>query len=254
MRRLAGQVRGVFWHLQMAAATAGLLTTYQLVGMIGPMAAPTPQATARSTAATSLRDTLLDTATRLFRQQGYTATTVDEICSQAGATKGAFFHHFESKEAIAKECLVRWKQGVGALLAGVGALDADDPVDRVLGLLDFLIELFSDPQQIKSCLAGTTVQEVSETHPQLRDAANDCFVALKGHLQAMLDEACRSRRLKRDTESLATLWIAAMQGAFILCKASRDESVVADSLRHVRAYIATQLEAKPPATRRASKR
>jgi hypothetical protein len=70
----------------------------------------------------------------------------------------------------------------------------------------------------------------------------------------MLDEACRSRRLKRDTDSLATLWIAAMQGAFILCKASRDESVIPDSLRHVRAYIAMQLEVKPPVTRRASKR
>ncbi len=218
------------------------------------MTAPAPHRNARSAPATSLRDTLLDTATRLFRQQGFAATTVDEICSQAGATKGAFFHYFESKEAVAKECLVRWKQGFGAVLAGAGVFDEPDPVDRVLGLFDFLIGFFSDPKQLKSCLAGTTVQEVSETHPQLRDAANDCFVALKGHLQAMLDEACRSRRLKRDTDSLATLWMAAMQGAFVLCKASRDESVVPDSLRHVRAYIATQLEVKSPATRRANKR
>ncbi|MEX2113128.1 MAG: TetR/AcrR family transcriptional regulator [Pirellulales bacterium] len=204
--------------------------------------------------AANLRDALLETATGLFRQQGFIATTVDEICAQAGATKGAFFHHFKSKEALAEECLARWKQSFGSMIAGSPGVAAADPVDRVLAFFDFFIHVFSDPKQLKSCLAGTTVQEVSETHPRLREAANDCFVALKGHLQSLLDEACRSRRLKRDTDSLASLWIATMQGALVLCKASRDDSVVPASLRHVRAYIASQLEVKPPAPRRAAKR
>jgi TetR/AcrR family transcriptional repressor of nem operon len=206
-------------------------------------------------AAVPLRDTLLETASRLFRQQGFIATTVDEICAQSGATKGAFFHHFKSKEAVAEECLARWKQNFGAMLAASpGLAAASDPVDRVLAVLDFFIELFSDPKQLKSCLAGTTVQEVAETHPRLRDAANDCFTALQGRLKCLLDDACRSRRIKRDTESLAALWIATLQGALVLCKASRDERVIPGSLRHVRAYIASQLERTLPAARPLTKR
>jgi AcrR family transcriptional regulator len=42
-------------------------------------------------------------AIELARRNGYTATTVDEICTAAGLTKGAFFHHFPSKEALAAE-------------------------------------------------------------------------------------------------------------------------------------------------------
>jgi TetR/AcrR family transcriptional repressor of nem operon len=214
----------------------------------------TPVRENQAPATANLRDTLLETATRLFRQQGFIATTVDEICAQSGATKGAFFHHFKSKEAVAEECLARWKHSFGAMLAASPGLSAAaDPVERVLAVLDFFIELFSDPKQLKSCLAGTTVQEVAETHPRLRDAANDCFTALQDRLSALLDEACRSRRVKRDTESLAALWIATVQGSLVLCKASRDETVIPGSLRHVRAYIASQLEKGSPA-RPSSKR
>jgi TetR/AcrR family transcriptional repressor of nem operon len=207
-----------------------------------------------SNAAPSLRDALLEAATDLFRRQGYVATTVDEICAAAGATKGAFFHHFASKEAVAEACLVRWKQQFGATMAATLDKAGGDPAERLFALLDFFIDAFSDRNTVKSCLAGTTVQEVSETHPKLRSAANACFVALEGLLQSLLDSACRGRRLQRDTEALAKLWIATFQGALVLFKASGDGSVIPTSLRHVRSYIALQLDAKPGAAKRAAKR
>jgi TetR/AcrR family transcriptional repressor of nem operon len=52
--------------------------------------------------ATSARDKIVAAAIDLFRRNGYVATTVDEICAAAGVTKGAFFHHFESKEDLAE--------------------------------------------------------------------------------------------------------------------------------------------------------
>ena len=41
---------------------------------------------------------LLDASLTAIRAKGYSATTVDNICETAGVTKGAFFHHFRSKE------------------------------------------------------------------------------------------------------------------------------------------------------------
>ena len=46
------------------------------------------------------RRKLLDSALRLIRAQGYSATSVDDLCAAAGVTKGAFFHHFKSKEEL----------------------------------------------------------------------------------------------------------------------------------------------------------
>jgi TetR/AcrR family transcriptional repressor of nem operon len=202
----------------------------------------------------ALRQQLMAAATELFRRQGFVATTVDEICAHAGATKGAFFHHFASKEALAEACLAAWNEQIVALGAGAAQRAGADPLERALALLDFYIESLSNPRAIKSCLAGTTVQEVSETHPALRRAANDCFVHLKDRLKAVFDDACRRQNRKADTEALATLWIAAVQGAFILYKASRDASTIPVTLRQVRAHIAAQLQPDQRPPRRIKKR
>lgn len=204
--------------------------------------------------AASMRDRLLDAGTLLFRRQGFVATTVDEICAEAGTTKGAFFHHFQSKEALAEACLDRWKVQISSSIAEQPCMGIDDPVSKVTALLDFVIAMYADPKTLKSCLAGTTVQEVSETHPRLRKAANCCFESLKTGLASLLKEAGKSRGVQLDSDALATLWVVTMQGALVLYKASRDEAVITDSLRHVRGYIASQLELTQPAAGRTRKR
>jgi AcrR family transcriptional regulator len=50
-------------------------------------------------------DRLMDAAYTVFTQRGYEAATVDEICDVAGNSKGAFYYHFESKEAVFLELL-----------------------------------------------------------------------------------------------------------------------------------------------------
>jgi TetR/AcrR family transcriptional regulator, transcriptional repressor for nem operon len=189
------------------------------------------------------KEKLLHAATDLFRRNGYPATTVDEICEQAGVTKGAFFHHFKSKEALAEACLCAWDEMAVGMEQGAPFQKSSDPLKRALGYMDFYLGLFQNPKLLKSCLAGTTVQDVADTNPKLRDAANVCFVNAGHRFRALLDAACKGKRRKPDTASLAALWMATLQGALILCKASQDESVIPKSLEHVKQYIRGLLDA-----------
>ncbi len=52
--------------------------------------------------------TLLAAAERLFAAQGYNAVSVEAICREAGVSKGAFYHHFPSKQAVFLALLQRW--------------------------------------------------------------------------------------------------------------------------------------------------
>jgi TetR/AcrR family transcriptional repressor of nem operon len=187
--------------------------------------------------ATTAREKVVAVAIELFRRNGFVATTVDEFCAAAGVTKGAFSHHFESKEALAQACLAAWNGQMTGMVAGAPFQALTDPVEKLLACLDFLIGVFEDPRVMKSCLAGTTVQEVSETHPALRDAAHACFVSAEQQLTALLNAACRATRKKLDAAGLAKLWMATMQGSLILYKTSRDETVIASNLRQVREYV-----------------
>ena len=49
------------------------------------------------------RELILDAALRIVREQGYSATSVDDLCRAAGVTKGAFFHHFKSTEDLQRQ-------------------------------------------------------------------------------------------------------------------------------------------------------
>jgi AcrR family transcriptional regulator len=46
------------------------------------------------------RQGLVHEARKLFNQRGYRATSLDEVCLQAGVTKGALYHHFKNKEDL----------------------------------------------------------------------------------------------------------------------------------------------------------
>ncbi|MBN2794382.1 MAG: TetR/AcrR family transcriptional regulator [Clostridia bacterium] len=53
----------------------------------------------------SLKDEILKAAYELFGTKGFAKTTIAEILKKAGASKGGFYHHFNSKEAILEEIL-----------------------------------------------------------------------------------------------------------------------------------------------------
>jgi len=184
------------------------------------------------------RDSLIGVGSDLMRRSGYTATTVDEICSAAGVTKGAFFHHFQSKEALATECLDKWQEQMATLHRSATYQAIKDPVEKVLASIDFMIDVFSDPSAQTSCLAGTTVQEVSETNPTLREAAQTCFVQGEKYFASLLDDACRNRGIALDTASLAEHWMSTIQGSLLLAKASRDPAVIGRNLTHFKTYLA----------------
>jgi AcrR family transcriptional regulator len=57
---------------------------------------------------------ILESAYQLFSQNGYDVTSVADICYSAGVSKGAFYHHFSSKQAIFMELMESWLEGLDA--------------------------------------------------------------------------------------------------------------------------------------------
>ena len=60
------------------------------------------------------RARILEAALRRFAVQGYNAASIDQICTEAGVSKGAFYHHFPSKQAIFLELLNGWLETINA--------------------------------------------------------------------------------------------------------------------------------------------
>ena len=185
------------------------------------------------------RRKLLDAALRLVREQGYSSTSVDELCAHAGVTKGAFFHHFKSKDALAVAAADHWSAMTGAFFASAPYHAHEDPLDRILGYVDLRKALVRGELAEFTCLVGTMVQEAYAVHPDIREA---CAASICGHaatLEADIAAAMKRYRVRATwtAESLALHTQAVVQGAFILAKAKGDPKLATASIDHLRRYI-----------------
>ncbi|MEM9011740.1 MAG: TetR/AcrR family transcriptional regulator [Pseudomonadota bacterium] len=198
------------------------------------------------------RTRLLGAARDIVRRQGFTATTVDELCAAAGVTKGAFFHHFKTKEALGVAAAEFWAETTSALFAEAPYHSPDDPLDRVLAYLDFRRAIMAGDLAKWTCLVGTMTQEVYASHPAIRDACADSILGHAATLIPDIEAAMEARAIRADwtAESLARHCQAVLQGAFILAKATGDPALAHDSIDHLRRYV-EGLFAPPPAGRTA---
>jgi len=186
-----------------------------------------------------VRQNLLDAALSLIREKGYSSTSVDELCVHAGVTKGAFFHHFKSKDALAVAAANHWSEITGAFFETAPYHKHGDPLDRVLGYLDFRKAILKGNIAEFTCLVGTMVQEIYRTNPDIRKA---CEASISGHaakLEADIAEAMKRYRIRArwTAESLALHTQAVLQGAFIMAKARGSAAIAAASIDHLRRYI-----------------
>jgi AcrR family transcriptional regulator len=71
------------------------------------------------------RAKLLESALQTFSQVGFEAASIDEICAAAGVSKGAYYHHFPSKQAVFIELLESWLTGIDEQIAAARAETPD---------------------------------------------------------------------------------------------------------------------------------
>lgn len=185
------------------------------------------------------RTKLLDAALLMVRGKGFAATSVDELCQAAGVTKGAFFHHFPSKEALGVAAAAHFGAMAAALFAGAPYQARRDPLERILGYVDFRRGLLRGELPEYTCLLGTMVQETYASHPAIREACEREITSHAATLEADIAAALANsgRAPSVSPASLALHIQVVLQGAFILAKATSDAQVAADSLGHLRRYI-----------------
>jgi TetR/AcrR family transcriptional repressor of nem operon len=182
---------------------------------------------------------LLNAALHVIRAKGYSATRVEDVCEAAGLTKGSFFHHFDSKEALALAAADYWNEITGGLFASAPYRGHADPLDRLLAYVDFRKYILLGDLPDFTCLVGTMVQEVYDTHPNLREACNR---SISGHAETLIpdiEEAMVQRGMHPNwtAESLALYTQAAIQGAFILAKARHSPEIAAQCIDHLHRYL-----------------
>lgn len=190
------------------------------------------------------RAALLDAALTRVRRQGWAATSIDQLCQAAGVTKGAFFHHFASKEALGVAAARHWTAVTAPLFAAAPYHRHADPLDRLLGYLDFRAEIARGPLEAFCCFAGTTLQETFAASEPIRAACGASIVDHAATLVADIEAAMQLHppRAPVDARSLALFTQSVLQGGMVTAKAQGDATPLLDAIAHLRRYLSWLFE------------
>lgn len=174
------------------------------------------------------RERIVEAASRLFREHGIAAVGLAEIMAEAGLTVGTFYTHFESKEALVREALLRSLQARNEALAQ--ALRK--------GELERAIRAYLSPEHRDTPGAGCAVAALAPEvarHPRATRATFATHV--EPSLEALAD--CLSRRRGRKASRAdAAAMFGLLTGTLQLARATPDR---ADSVAILEAGIRAAL-------------
>ncbi|MBI2255231.1 MAG: TetR/AcrR family transcriptional regulator [Proteobacteria bacterium] len=194
------------------------------------------------------RTRLLDAAMMVIREQGYAASTVDDICRAAGVTKGAFFHHFASKEELAVAAADHFAAMADGIFSVAPYRSLPRARDRVIGYVRFRQAIMSGALAEYTCLLGTMVQEAYDSHPVIRTACDRHMSDHARMVQRDIEAAIAEEGLhpQWSAESLAFHTQAVIQGSFIFAKAKHGAAIAHGNLDHLINYLECLFPTKKP--------
>jgi TetR/AcrR family transcriptional repressor of lmrAB and yxaGH operons len=162
---------------------------------------------------------MIESAALLMRERGVEATSFSEVLSHSGAPRGSIYHHFPAGKAQLIEEATRYAGDF--IAAGLAAALADDDPVRAVGVF---ASTWRQVLRGSDFAAGCPVVAATlegERASQARDAAGLAFSRWEDLLATAIEEHGPSRERAR---SLATLTIAAIEGAIVLARAQRSSA------------------------------
>jgi TetR/AcrR family transcriptional repressor of nem operon len=166
--------------------------------------------------AISTRDRLLDSARYLFWERGFAGTSMADLLAHSEVNSGSFYHFFESKEALLREVLRGYLEALRPVVVDPAFATIEEPLERIFAILAGYRQRIILTDNKYGCPLGRLALEID---PENRPAHRLIAENFQGWIGAVR-ECLENMNLpgKTDTEALATLVLAVMEGGVMLSR------------------------------------
>lgn len=163
---------------------------------------------------------------RLFREQGYASTGLQQILAESGAPKGSLYYYFPGgKEELGRAAIEHAGTRIAEMLSEAEARHPDDPAAFVTRYCKTMAGWMKESGFQSGCPVATTLLETAPQSPEMTAAGNrvfDSWIEIMARVFAADGSPRRSAR--RQAEQL----LASMQGALLLARVRRSVRPILD--------------------------
>ena len=189
------------------------------------------------------RDKLMDIAERHFLENGFAATSIDDLIKEAGITKGGFFYHFDGKNALAYALMQRYRERDSFLFSNLFTRAeelTDDSLQQMLIFVKLLAETMDEMEGLHpGCLVASFTYESHQVNEEVRaitaDSVTDWRRLFKEQIEKINSEY--KSKLEVSSEDLADMLSTIIEGGIIVSRAIYEPKILAKQLMQYRNYI-----------------
>ena len=170
----------------------------------------------------------------LFNTQGYKATSISDITSATGYTKGAIYRHFKNKAVLEKETLFHLSSLMFEKLRDF-IKNESTAGNKLRAIFGFFESYITNPEVKGGCPLMNAAIEADDSNPTLRREAVKVLDILSDSVKTILTNGIRYKQIKKDIdlEFYATLFIASLEGAIMLSKLRGNNNDIRRVIKHL---------------------
>jgi TetR/AcrR family transcriptional regulator, lmrAB and yxaGH operons repressor len=190
------------------------------------------------------RGAIVRAAVTLFRRNGYAATGINEIAEVSGAPKGSLYHYFPGGKDQIAEAAVRFAgAGVVATLEQL-AQEHDSAASMIAAYCKLLAGWMAKSGFRDGCPIATTLLESAPQSADMTAAGREAFA---GWCAVVAGALLRDGFDRAEARRLATLAVAALEGALILARVEASAAPIDDVAKSLAAALQIRKPARKPA-------
>ena len=192
---------------------------------------------------TATREKIIDTAMELSLRQGHVATSIDEVISNAGITKGSFFYHFPSKKELAVALIKKFSASeIKILRENLEKANklSKDPLQQLLIFVGLIQELHTHSEEgYIGCLFASFSYENQLQDEDLQSMASETLNEWKNKLSEKIQEIIQTYppRQSVNPDDLADMFLVTLEGAYVLTRIMHNPNIVQLHLEQYKTFL-----------------
>ncbi|MFB8774851.1 TetR/AcrR family transcriptional regulator [Streptomyces broussonetiae] len=183
--------------------------------------------------AATTRDQIVAAADRLFYHHGYEHTSFADIAGAVGLSRGNFYYHFKSKDAILDAVIDARLAGTRRMLQQWEA-EVPTPVGRIVRYVEIVLTNRADIQDY-GCPVGTLTTELAKLEHAMLGQASRLFTLFRAWLREQFTLLGQTER----ADELAMHVLAFSQGVAVMANAFHDETFIQREVDRMREWLHT---------------
>ena len=189
------------------------------------------------------KNKLMDIAERLILNNGFAAMSIDEVIKEAGITKGGFFYHYDSKNALAYALMQRYREVEAFVFSDLFKRSEEltsDPLQQMLVFVKLFAEMMADMKDVHpGCLVASITYESHQVNEQVKTITADIVLDWRNLFREKINRInlLYSPNTAVASDDLADMLSTIIEGGIIVSRALKDPSILEKQLLGYRSYL-----------------